>query len=141
MARTKKQAATSEQTLNLIENTENATAMVNTEKVTILTTEEAKRTYNDFREGLKKFTNSLVELAKQQGRTEYTLNGLLRESYLLQPDTELDTFEGWKQKGGNVRKGQHAYLFWGAPTTSKAGFRYCPVAFKFSREQVYFPEA
>ena len=121
MARTKKAAATSEQTTTII-NFAN----------------EAK---SDFRTGLKKLTNVLVEMAKQEGRTDFTANGLLRESYLLAADTELDTFEGWNQKGAQVRKGQHAYLFWGAPTESKSGHRYCPVSFKFSREQVYFKTA
>lgn len=61
---------------------------------------------------LKTFCNSLAELAKQAGRTDFTLNQLLRESYNLQ-EQELDTFEGWKAKGASVRKVQHAYLFLG----------------------------
>ena len=117
MARTKKVAATSEQ-----ENTNNA----------------SKRT--NLRAGLKTLCNELAELAKQAGRTDFSLNQLLRESYNLQ-EQELDTFEGWKAKGANVRKDQHAYLFWGAPVESKNGFTYCPVAFKFSREQVHFTTA
>lgn len=92
------------------------------------------------RAALKTLCNSLAELAKQAGRTDFTLNQLLRESYNLQ-EQELDTFEGWKAKGASVRKVQHAYLFWGAPVESEKGFTYCPVAFKFSREQVHFANA
>ena len=116
MARTKKVAA------QAVESTNNA----------------SKRT--NLRAGLKTLCNELAELAKQAGRTDFSLNQLLRESYNLQ-EQELDTFEGWKAKGANVRKGQHAYLFWGAPVESKNGFTYCPVAFKFSREQVHFATA
>lgn len=121
MARTKK---------NQVENTTTAQAAVveNASKAATL------------RAGLKTLCNSLAELAKQAGRTDFTLNQLLRESYNLQ-EQELDTFEGWKARGANVRKGQHAYLFWGAPVESKKGFTYCPVAFKFSREQVHFENA
>lgn len=92
MARTKKATA------QAVENTTTAT----TNKVTSI------------RESLKKFSNELAELAKQAGRTDFSLNQLLRESYQL-GEQELDIFEGWKAKGANVRKGQHAYLFWDAP--------------------------
>lgn len=111
--------------------------MARTKKVAATSEQENKV---NFRENLKKFSNELAELARQAGRTEFSLNQLLRESYQLQ-DVELDTFEGWKAKGANVRKGQHAYLFWGAPVESKNGFKYCPIAFKFSREQVHFATA
>ena len=118
MARTKKTTAQ-------VENTTAAVAVENTKKA------------SNLRAGLKSLCNDLAELARQAGRTEFSLNQLLRESYQL-GEQELDTFEGWKAKGANVRKGQHAYLFWGAPVESKNGFTYCPVAFKFSREQVHF---
>ena len=119
------------------------TTMARTKKTT--TAQAAENTNNaskaaTLRAGLKTLCNSLAELAKQAGRTDFTLNQLLRESYNLQ-EQELDTFEGWKARGANVRKGQHAYLFWGAPVESKKGFTYCPVAFKFSREQVHFENA
>ena len=94
MARTKK---------NQVENTTaQAAAVENASKAATL------------RAGLKTLCNSLAELAKQAGRTDFSLNQLLRESYQL-GEQELDIFEGWKAKGANVRKGQHAYLFWDAP--------------------------
>jgi len=116
--------------------------MARTKKTTAAAAENTTNTSKatNLRAGLKSLCNELVELAKQAGREEFTLNQLLRESYQLQ-EQELDTFEGWKAKGANVRKGQHAYLFWGAPVESKNGFTYCPVAFKFSREQVHFANA
>ena len=112
--------------------------MARTKKVAA--TSEQVNTKINFRENLKKFSNELADLARKAGREEFSLNQLLRESYNLQ-EQELDTFDGWKAKGANVRKGQHAYLFWGAPVESKNGFTYCPVAFKFSREQVHFATA
>lgn len=95
---------------------------------------------HDYREHLKTITNGLIEMAKAAGREDYTKNQLLRECYNL-VDAELDTFEGWKARGAQVRKGQHAYLFWGAPIESEAGFKFCPVSFRFAKEQVMFPAA
>ena len=95
---------------------------------------------HDYREHLKTITNGLIEMAKAAGREEYTKNQLLRECYNL-VDAELDTFEGWKARGAQVRKGQHAYLFWGKPIESEAGFKFCPVSFRFAKEQVMFPQS
>jgi len=64
-----------------------------------------------YRLQLKSITNKLQEMAQTSGRANASCNQLLRECYQL-TDTELDTFEGWTAKGGRVRKGQHAYLFW-----------------------------
>lgn len=93
---------------------------------------------HDYREHLKTITNGLIEMAKAAGRQEFTNNQLLRECYNL-VDVDLDTFEGWKARGAQVRKGQHAYLFWGKPIETKAGFSYCPVVFRFAKEQVILP--
>lgn len=90
---------------------------------------------HDYREHLKVITNSLVEMAKSAGRSNYSLNQLLRECYNL-ADAELDTYEGWLNRGAQVRKGQHAYLFWGKPVTTEAGYCYSPVNFLFTRDQV-----
>ena len=90
-----------------------------------------------YRIQLKSITNQLREMALTSGRTEASSNQLLRECYNL-THTELDTFEGWTAKGGRVRKGQHAYLFWGKRTQSSAGYEYFPVQFLFAREQVSF---
>ncbi len=111
--------------MNLVEN-ENATAKVASTKM------------HEYREHLKEITNGLMDLAKQAGRTDYTRNQLLRECYNL-VDVELNTFEGWKEKGAQVRKGQHAYLFWGAPI-EKGEQRFFPVRFLFAKEQVRFAE-
>ena len=117
------------------------TKKTNNESANAVVNENAKQNkVATIRENLKKYSNELAELARKAGRTEFSLNQLLRESYNLQ-EQELDTFEGWQAKGASVRKGQHAYLFWGAPIESKNGFTYCPVAFKFSREQVHFANA
>jgi len=90
-----------------------------------------------YRIQLKSITNQLREMAQTSGRTTASNNQLLRECYNL-TNTELDTFEGWSAKGAKVRKGQHAYLFWGKLTHATAGYDYYPVQFLFAREQVSF---
>ena len=90
-----------------------------------------------YRLQLKSITNKLREMAEASGRTAATSNQLLRECYNL-TNSELDTYEGWTAKGGQVRKGQHAYLFWGKRTQSNAGYTYFPVQFLFAKEQVMF---
>jgi len=94
---------------------------------------------HDYRQHLKTITNGLIEMAKAAGRHDYSNNQLLRECYNL-VNVELDTFDGWKAKGGTIRKGQHAYLFWGRPVESAQGFYYSPVNFLFAREQVSFAQ-
>ena len=93
-----------------------------------------------YRLQLKSITDKLREMAQTSGRSDASCNQLLRECYQL-TNTELDTFEGWQAKGAHVRKGQHAYLFWGKRTRSEAGYSYFPVQFLFSREQVAFAHA
>ena len=89
----------------------------------------------DYREHLKTITNGLKEMAKAAGRENVKVNQLLKECYNL-VDAELDTYDGWMSRGAHVRRGQHAYLFWGKPIKSESGFMYCPVNFLFAREQV-----
>lgn len=91
----------------------------------------------DYRAHLRTITNGLVEMAKAAGRSTFTNNQLLRECYNLL-DQELLTYDQWKEQGAYVRRGEHAYLFWGAPITTETGHRYCPIQFLFSREQVRF---
>jgi hypothetical protein len=93
----------------------------------------------DYRAHLRTITNGLVEMAKAAGREEYTCNQLLRECYNL-TNSELMTYEQWKEQEAYVRRGEHAYLFWGTPVTTKAGYTYCPVEFRFCREQVRFKD-
>jgi hypothetical protein len=51
------------------------------------------------------------------------------------------TYDQWKEQGAYIRKGEHAYLFWGSPVVSDTGVKYCPVEFLFCREQVRFKVA
>ena len=94
----------------------------------------------DYRAHLRAITNGLVEMAKAAGRSTFTKNQLLRECYNLL-DQELLTYDQWKEQGAYVRRGEHAYLFWGAPVTTEAGYRYYPIQFLFSREQVRFKQS
>ena len=107
---------------------------------TAKTTENTSSRMQNYRMHLRTITNGLIEMAKAAGRSKYTCNQLLRECYNL-ADVEFHTYEQWKEQGAFVRKGQHAYLFWGKPVTNDKGVRYCPVEFLFSREQVQFKEA
>ena len=45
-----------------------------------------------------------------------SINEMLRAYYEKQNNiTELNTFDQWKEKGYQVRRGEKAYLFWGKP--------------------------
>ena len=107
-------------------------------KVNTITSNQSSKMH-DYRNHLRTITDGLIEMAKAAGRSKYTCNQLLRECYNL-VDAEFKTFEQWKEEGAYVRRGQHAYLFWGAPITNERGVRYCPVEFRFSRDQVRFKE-
>lgn len=57
------------------------------------------------------------ELMEMTG-AEYipTINEMLHAYYAKQAEiTELNTFDQWKEKGYQVRRGEKAYLFWGKP--------------------------
>ena len=88
-----------------------------------------------YREQLKSITNKLVEMAVTSGRKDYTANSLLRECYQLTTE-KLRTFDQWKAENCSVKKGQHAYLFWGLPVDTPDGRHYCPVEFLFAQSQV-----
>lgn len=50
-----------------------------------------------------------------------TINEMLHAYYAKQNNiTELNTFDQWKEKGYQVRKGEKAYLFWGKPRAKYA---------------------
>lgn len=102
------------------------------------TTRPSTRMHN-YRLHLRTISNGLIEMAEASGRRNYTCNQLLKECYNL-VNTELKTYDEWKQEGAFVRKGEHAYLFWGTPITNEQGIRYCPIEFRFCREQVQFRE-
>ena len=109
-------------------------------KVNSITSQPINSRMHDYRMHLRTISNGLVEMAKAAGRSQYTCNQLLRECYNLM-DAELKTFEQWKEEGAYVRRGEHAYLFWGSPVTNERGVRYCPVEFRFCREQVRFKQS
>jgi hypothetical protein len=109
------------------------------EKITSAPSEQASSRMHDYRMHLRAITDGLVEMAKATGRKKFSCNQLLRECYNM-VDAEFHTYDEWKEQGAFVRRGEHAYLFWGAPVTNERGVRYCPVEFRFSREQVRFKE-
>lgn len=109
------------------------------EKITSAPSEQTSSRMHDYRMHLRAITDGLVEMAKAAGRKKFSCNQLLRECYNM-VDAEFHTYDEWKEQGAFVRRGEHAYLFWGAPVTNERGVRYCPVEFRFSREQVRFKE-
>jgi len=115
----------------------NFTTMATTNYQTENQKESMNNRMHDYREHLKTITNGLVEMAKASGREDFSCNQLLRECYNL-VNVDLDTFDGWKARGGQIRKGQHAYLFWGKPIESNKGYSFSPVSFLFAKEQVSF---
>ena len=108
------------------------------DKVNAMTIHETIPTrMQNYRLHLRTITNGLIEMAKAAGRNKFSYNQLLRECYNLM-DSELMTYDQWKEQGAYVRRGEHAYLFWGNPITTEAGYRFYPIQFLFSREQVRF---
>ena len=89
----------------------------------------------EIRKALKEFTAGLDVEAEIAGRPGVKANELLREAYGLKEGAKLHTFDGWKRRGGNVRKGEKALPFWGKP---REGQSFCPVVFLFAASQVRF---
>ena len=94
---------------------------------------------HDYRAHLRAISDGLIEMAKAAGRTQFTCNQLLRECYNL-VNAELKTYAQWKEEGAYIRRGEHAYLFWGSPITTENGSKYFPIEFRFCREQVRFKQ-
>jgi len=75
-----------------------------------------------------------------------SVNQALLDVYSDGEDLEFNSFNGWKEKGFVVKKGEKAFLIWGKPTKAqkKAAenddedneFRYFPLAYVFSEKQV-----
>jgi len=89
----------------------------------------------EVRQWLREWCNELDAMASSEGRELVPANQLLREAYQVKEGAKLHTFEGWKRRGGQVRKGEKALLFWGKP---REGQSYCPVVFLFAARQVAF---
>lgn len=103
--------------------------------MTPTTQEKISTKFREIREDLKQITDALVQQAKTQKREEYKPNSLLREYYELNGKT-THTFDEWKDMNYSIRKGEHAYRFWGKPVNLDNGKHYCPVIFLFSQDQV-----
>lgn len=104
------------------------------------------------RVALKKLSDDLkaLEELNGRGRTEVSVNTLLREFYAQQGHEDLKSFHEWKKNGYIVRKGETALSIWGRPIdTSKKKDNetdykedeektkdYYPIALLFSRKQV-----
>ena len=94
----------------------------------------------EIREDLRHITNGLVAMATSDQRTDYTINQLLREYYEI-GNKQMHTFDEWNEQNYQIKKGEHAYRFWGKPITNKEGKTYCPVRFLFAEDQVVLKAA
>jgi len=79
-----------------------------------------------------------------------SVNEGLKKLYFGEDIPQLNTFHGWKQDGYYIRKGEHAFLFWGSPLDipneldtehnnddpDKAKIEFFPVCHLFSEFQV-----
>ena len=98
----------------------------------------------------KKTLIALSEQIKKKGLHDElgTVNSALRAVYAEHGHFEFDTYQGWKQKGKQVKKGEKALLFWGKPRKGEdkekplqdgEGFKkykFFPLAYLFSQKQV-----
>ena len=67
------------------------------------------------RQELRELSNSLKTIAKITGADE-AVNKLLIEYYKTHNNaTELNTYEQWRNKGFQVKKGSQSFMVWGKP--------------------------
>lgn len=92
----------------------------------------------------------LSEKIKEKGLHDElgSVNEALKAVYAGQGHFEFNTYQGWKEKGKQVKKGEKALLFWGKPRkvedkekplTDGEGFKkykFFPLAYLFSQKQV-----
>ena len=97
--------------------------------------EQIKIKFQEIRKDLQQLTNQLIAMASAENRTDWTINKLLSEYYQV-INKKLYTFDEWNQQNFQIKKGEHALLYWGKPITNKEGNTYCPVQFLFSEDQV-----
>lgn len=103
--------------------------------MTPTTQEKIAAKMRDFRNDLKQISEALVNQAKEQGRDNFSINGLLAENYGI-TGKKRQTFNEWKEQNYSIIKGEHAHLFWGKPQEGRDGRTWCPVAFLFDESQV-----
>lgn len=77
-----------------------------------------------------------------------SVNNALKAVYAEQGHFEFDSYQGWKEKGKQVIKGEKALLFWGRPRKGEdkekpltdgesfKSYKFFPLAYLFSQKQV-----
>jgi len=77
-----------------------------------------------------------------------SVNEALKAVYATEGHYEFDTYQGWKDRGKQVRRGEKALLFWGRPRKGKdkekpiansedfKEYEFFPLAYLFSQKQV-----
>lgn len=93
---------------------------------------------------------SLSEEIKLKGLHDElgSVNEALKAVYAEQGHFEFNTYQGWKEKGKQVIKGEKALLFWGRPRKGEdkdkpladgenfKSYKFFPLAYLFSQKQV-----
>lgn len=65
---------------------------------------------------LRELSNKLVQANKEKVNEGVKVNELLVQYYIQKMNaTELNTYEQWKVKGFQVRKGSVSFMVWGKP--------------------------
>lgn len=109
---------------------------------------------NKFKETRKKLIeySNIAKKLREAENMDMTINEiLLKIIYDTKEIKEFNTFHQWKEKGYTVVKGSKAYLIWGQPINKQKAeeqskeeeddeYRYFPVCYLFSDQQVYKKE-
>ena len=124
MTTTKKSAKSTKTTTAKTSKAMKATEMPTATEPTAAQTEQTKtarqQAAQEKREWLRAISADLQaqrDIMQMMGEEDLpTINEMLHDYYAKQNNiTELNTFDQWKDKGYQVRKGEKAFLFWGKP--------------------------
>ena len=88
-----------------------------------------KKDPNARREELRQLSKQLKDLNKIAVARGVRVNDLLIDYYNEAfHTTELNTYEQWKEKGFQVKKGSVSYMVWATPRTIKVKHKEDPIA-------------
>lgn len=105
-----KRAKATEQTAKQVNNTQTA-EQPKTKK------QQAAQTKREWLRNISAEFQAQRKILEMMGTDKIpTINEMLRTYYEKESHiTELNTFDQWKEKGYQVRRGEKAFLFWGRP--------------------------
>jgi hypothetical protein len=102
--------------------------------------------YQENRDKLKQLSKVAKQAIKVNGGYQNVNDYVIRECYTTPENTEFNTFFQWREKGFKVKKGEHAFVIWGAPMKAQKTehkekqnddeFSFYPLCYLFSNKQV-----